>query len=327
MTEVDRKSKAVTHGLKLLDGHHSGDHRGGRKRRRGRRLDLTSPPHSPTALEKRMRQNRPIAHSPRSIALALAIALLAVPVYAQSRIALIIGNGLYPGGSRLVNPVRDAEGMAGKLRELGYEVELHTDQTATEMRGAIKRFYAAAAGKQGTLLYFAGHGKQARGVNLLLPIDVTLVRNGVARTADELLQAAVPLDDVVDQAAQSASPWNLIIVDACRDDVRAARSLGDAPGFAPVAAPTGTLLAFSTAPGQLAKDGAPGTNGLYTSYLLKHMVTPGLAVEQMFKRVRADVVRDSTAAGRQQVPWESTSLVGELSIAGPIAPLAVGATR
>ena len=185
------------------------------------------------------------------------------------------------------------------------------------MRNVIKRFYAAAKDKEGTLLYFAGHGKQARGVNVLLPIDVSLMHQGAPRTADELLQSAVPLDEVVELAAQSQSKWNLIVIDACRDDVKATRSSGGAAGFAPVAAPAGTLIAFSTAPGELAKDGAPGTNGLYTTHLLRHLSTPRLPVEQMFKRVRVDVVRESQAAGRTQVPWETTSLTGELSLASP----------
>jgi uncharacterized caspase-like protein len=244
----------------------------------------------------------------------LVLALAQPAVWAQSRIALVMGNSEYPGNSRLINPVLDARAVADQLRKIGYAVELKEDQTAVEMRNTIKRFYTSAAGKEGTVLYYAGHGKQARGVNLLLPIDVTLMRQGVLRTADELLQSAVPLDEIVDQAARATSAWNLIIIDACRDDIKASRSMTGAPGFAPMAAPSGTLIAFSTAPGDLAKEGEPGTNGLYTANLLRHMATPGLAVEQMFKRVRTDVMRESKAAGRLQVPWEATSLTGELSL-------------
>ena len=128
-------------------------------------------------------------------------------------------------------------------------------------------------------------------------------------------------------AAKAGSAWNLVIVDACRDDVRAARNWGGAPGFAPVAAPSGTLLAFATAPGALAKEGAPGTNGLYTTHLLTHLATPDLPVELMFKRVRAAVIAASTATGNPQVPWESTSLVGDLSLAPTRSAAPVATSR
>jgi hypothetical protein len=72
-------------------------------------------------------------------------------------------------------------------------------------------------------------------------------------------------------------------------------------------APYGTLIAYATAPGKLALDG-DGANGVYTTHLLKHIHTPDLAVEIMFKRVREGVTRE-TANG--QVPWESSSLRGD----------------
>ena len=40
-----------------------------------------------------------------------------------------------------------------------------------------------------------------------------------------------------------------------------------------------------------------GKNGLYTEELLKHLVTHGLSVEQVFKRTRAGVLRRSEGAG------------------------------
>jgi hypothetical protein len=85
-------------------------------------------------------------------------------------------------------------------------------------------------------------------------------------------------------------------------------------------APTGTLIAFATAPGSVAQDGE-GVNGLYTGALLKHIAAPGVAVEQMFKRVRVDVVN---ASKNQQVPWESSSLNRDFSFASaaPAKPVA-----
>lgn len=71
--------------------------------------------------------------------------------------------------------------------------------------------------------------------------------------------------------------------------------------------PAGSLIAFATDAGHTALDGE-GTNGLYTSELLKHLRTSGLTVEQVFKRVRAGVMQ---ATGGRQVPAEYSCLVGE----------------
>src|SRR6185436_20025001 len=73
----------------------------------------------------------------------------------------------------------------------------------------------------------------------------------------------------------------------------------------------GSLIAFATAPGSVANDG-DGRNGVYTSYLLKHLSTPGLSVEQLFKKVRRGVVE---ATKGKQTPWESSSLIGDFAFA------------
>jgi tetratricopeptide (TPR) repeat protein len=79
--------------------------------------------------------------------------------------------------------------------------------------------------------------------------------------------------------------------------------------LAPIQSARGALIAFATEPGGVAADGE-GENGLYTSFLLKHLKTPNLDVELMFKRVREDLVQ---ATQNKQVPWEYSSLVGDFS--------------
>jgi hypothetical protein len=53
-------------------------------------------------------------------------------------------------------------------------------------------------------------------------------------------------------------------------------------------------------------------NATYTKFLLKYITTPGLTVEQVLKRVRVDVIRET---GNKQVPWESSSLTGDFYFA------------
>jgi len=77
--------------------------------------------------------------------------------------------------------------------------------------------------------------------------------------------------------------------------------------------PSGTLIAFSTSPGQVADDGVQQANSLYTRHLLRNLATPGVSLEQMFKRVRIGVMRESA---QRQRPWEESSLTVDYCLAG-----------
>ena len=72
------------------------------------------------------------------------------------------------------------------------------------------------------------------------------------------------------------------------------------------------MLAFATAPGQVALDGE-GLNSPFSTALVRHMGTPGLEVQQMLTRVRAEVVASTKS---KQVPWSNSSLLGEIYLAG-----------
>ena len=107
--------------------------------------------------------------------------------------------------------------------------------------------------------------------------------------------------------ASTVSSLNIVILDACRNNPfeRRFRSMGG--GLAQMDAPKGSLIAYATAPGKTAADG-DSRNGLYTHELLKHIQTPGLPLETVFKRVRVGVMN---ASGEAQMPWETSSLTGE----------------
>jgi uncharacterized caspase-like protein len=102
---------------------------------------------------------------------------------------------------------------------------------------------------------------------------------------------------------------NIIILDACRNNPfkNSWSRSGGTEGLAFMNAPTGTLIAYSTAPGKTASDGT-GENGLYTEALLQEINNPDLTILQVFQRVRNKVGERSSKA---QIPWESTSLTGD----------------
>jgi hypothetical protein len=147
------------------------------------------------------------------------------------------------------------------------------------------------------LFYFAGHGVQLAWRNYLLPVDAEI------RRIEDIEARCVDVNAVIEGIAKAANPMNVVILDACRENPFAGVKL-EQKGLSQLDAPPATLLAYATAPGNLASDG-DGANGLYTEQLLKEIKVPEAKIEDVFKRVRLTVRRRSNGA---QIPWESTSL-------------------
>lgn len=225
---------------------------------------------------------------------------------ASKRVALVIGNAAY-GDAPLANPLNDAADIAAKLRGLGFEVSLLADRNRSQMTQAIRSFGLQAQGAEAALFYFAGHGMQVRGRNYLLPVG--------QRFADEadVENDAVDVGNVLSRIEEAGPRIALLVLDACRNTPLQRRSRSDARGLARMDAPSGALIAFAAQPGAEAQDGH-GRNGTFTKHLLSHIGTPGLSVEQLFKRVRVGVEAETRGA---QSPREESSLKTDFYFAGP----------
>jgi uncharacterized caspase-like protein len=219
----------------------------------------------------------------------------------ERRTALVIGNSSYNTGS-LRNPVNDAEDMAATLKRLGFDVILKKDATQQDMEDAIRdlgdRLKKGGVG----LFFYAGHGVQISGKNFLLPIGAKIERD------TDVKYRAVDADMVLDEMGNADNTMNIVILDACRDNPFGKSFRTASRGLAIISsAPRGTLVSYSTSPGNVAADG-DGRNSTYAGSLMKHMLTPGLQIEDVFKNVRQDLGRQTQG---KQLPWELSSLEGK----------------
>lgn len=238
-----------------------------------------------------------------AIVLFVALLGLAVKAVAEERIALVIGNGGYQSVSPLDNPVRDARDLARTLEATGFAVTLLIDADQSALNSGIAQFGRAlrTADKDATgLFYYAGHGVQSFGTNYLVPVDATL------KNAADLDLVAVTAESVLRQMQSARNKTNIVILDACRDNPFEAVADIDDNGLAEMKAPTGTFLAYSTAPGAVALDGVDG-NSPFTKALLSSIPEKGVPIEQLFKKVRVEVLEQT---GGLQVPWDASSLTG-----------------
>lgn len=223
----------------------------------------------------------------------------------ERRIALLIGNSDYTEGlARLDNPVHDAKLMANTLRTLSFDVIERTDADQKTMKRAIQDFgeRLAQAGQDAVgLFYYAGHGLQVKGTNYLVPVKARIQREG------DVEIEAVNVDWVLAQIEEVHNRINFVILDACRNNplTRGFRSI--VRGLAPLDAPKGTMIAYSTAPGSESVDGVGSRNSPYTEALAHTLKEPGLTAEEVFRKVRVQVLAVTREA---QVPWEHSSLTG-----------------
>lgn len=225
----------------------------------------------------------------------------------ERRVALVIGNSAYKVNP-LANPTNDAADVASALLALGFETTLLQNATISDMRQATRKFADLVSLSDVALVFYAGHGIEVKGRNFLLPINADVKHE--YELEDQAYEAGRWLDMLESIKGANSQRVNIVILDACRDNAfsRGWRSAGR--GLARMDAPTGTFVAFATAPGKVASDGDGQRNSPFTRGLLSVIQRPNLPIELMFKEVRRMVIEETRG---EQVPWDNSSLVGNFS--------------
>ena len=239
------------------------------------------------------------------------VGVMSVGLHAQQRdqrVALVIGNSDY-SKAPLKNPVNDANDVAAALGRLGFQVMLRTNVNRVQMRTAVRDFGVALRKGGVGLFFYAGHGVESKGKNFLIPLGANLGNEF------ELEDEALDANSVLRAMEEAGNPTNIMIMDACRDNPFARSWRSASRGLAQMNAPSGSFIAFATAPGSVAADG-DGRNSPFTKHLLSSLSQPDLDIDRVFTRVTAAVARDT---GRQQVPWKSSSLTGAFSFSGDLS--------
>lgn len=237
------------------------------------------------------------------------------PASAETRVALVIGNGAYAATAQLPNPSHDAEDVAASLRRSGFEVLQGTDLRQADMQDLTIRFARAASRADVAMFYYSGHAMQYNGVNYLMPVDAVL-------TDEADLKRFVRVDDIINDL-QQAKNLRILVLDSCRDNplaetlkrsAGATRAASIGRGLSKVEAPRGTIVSFSTQSGQVAADGV-GRNSPYTTAFLKHIEEPQ-EIGDVFRDISSDVY---DASGKSQLPELSLSIIGKFYLNGPVS--------
>lgn len=243
------------------------------------------------------------------------LAAIALPsrVSAETRIALVIGNGAYPSGP-LGSPKKDADAVAKKLSELGFAVTKETNIGGPALRTAIRDFgHRLEQPDTVGLFYYSGHGMQVNNRNYMIPIDAEI------RDEADVEESGVAMEHVLRRMEHARSNPNIIILDACRDNPFEKAMKSAQTGLAPMRPPTSTLIAFAAAPGTVAQAASGGRLSPYTESLLEYIDTPGQDLIKMFQVVQNTVWQRSQ--GRQNPHVEFTPGLPDFSFKPVMAAL------
>lgn len=252
---------------------------------------------------------------PSATALILgALMSFTVNSFAETRVALVIGNGAYLNAPRLPNPKNDAADVAASLKRSGFDTILATDLDKTAMDAATIQFARAARTADVALFYYSGHALQFGGINYLAPVDAKL-------TDEADLRRMFRVDEIVSDL-QQAKNLRILVLDSCRDNplaealkrsIGTTRALSLERGLAKIDSPQGMIVAYATQVGRTADDG-DGRNSPYTTAFLRH-IDEKEEIGSIFRRVSADVYETTNHA---QLPELSLSLIGEFYLQGRI---------
>ena len=245
-------------------------------------------------------------------------------------VALVIGESKYESLPQLGNPSKDARDIDRLLGDLGFDVDRVLNADGDEMRDAIARFEDEAKDADVALVYYSGHGIEAKGQNFIAPTDTDI---STPEKAGSSLVAVQPMLE----ALAKIVPVSIVLLDACRSDPFPAGTMVQLPGetapvpvsaegLAAVRGPVplakknedpnslGSVIGFAAEPGEPALDGAPGENSPYAAALLKHFAAGGYSFGDVMTMVSEEVYLKTKA---QQLPWVNSSLRRVLTFSAP----------
>lgn len=250
--------------------------------------------------------------------IAFFVSVCAAPVAAAGRrVALVIGNNGYRHTTPLKNCVNDARAVGGALEALGFAVRTITDAERQRFDEGFGWLEKEVKNAELGIVFYSGHGVAVGGVNYLLPVEAN------PESESQIKRQGFNASEIAASLQESGCKTSILILDACRNNPFERRFRGPASrGLAQMDASPDSLIAFAADAGQVADDNPVGENGLYTSELIRFLRTPGIPIEDVFKRTRAAVLERS--AGKQ-VPAEYSKLTKDIVLVAAGKPVEVAA--
>src|SRR3954451_23646141 len=226
--------------------------------------------------------------------------LFAASAGAQQRIAFIVGNAAYAKGP-IAHSLADGGLVAEALTSVGFDIVEGADVNSGDFRRLFGEFLAKvnAAGPDAiAFVYYTGYAVQFEGDNYLIPVDAQLNRDS------EIPIQGIRLFDLLRPLADTPATTKIVVLDAARGLPFQIEGGQLAPGLGAIEAAPNPLVAYSSAPGTVAPDGA-GPYGAYATAIAEMVREAGLDIDTMFARIRS---RSTETTQGAQTPWDVSQL-------------------
>ena len=153
--------------------------------------------------------------------------------------------------SPLKEPLKDARALADGLAartSVGFDVDVAENLSKEGMRKAFDRFYGKITSGSVALVFFSGYAIQSARQSYIIPVD------GQIWTEADVRRDGVSLDTILKEMNTRGARVKIAILDASRRNPFERRFRPVSAGLAPVDAPTGSLVMYSSAPSTVVND-------------------------------------------------------------------------
>ncbi|MDQ6434689.1 caspase family protein [Mesorhizobium sp. LHD-90] len=225
------------------------------------------------------------------------------------RAALVIGNSGYENLPKLPNAVNDAERISQVLSDANFEVTVGENLDKAGLEKTVREFLQTLSDGDVALFYYTGHAVQVADQNFIIPVDASLT------SSYDLEVETYNVNNLLEYM-RASSGMQILVLDACRDNPFRNQYyyLGDkkidvagSKGLASLTPKQGSLIVYSTAPGEVAYDGG-GDISPFAGAFADKVLSPNKEVREVLTMVRTAVI-DKT--GGRQVPWDVSSLTSQ----------------
>jgi len=261
------------------------------------------------------------------LANAVALAGLQDDAAAERRIAFVAGTDNYDNLDKtrqLQRAVNDARAVGASFKDLGFEVLAAENLTRGQFNALWQKFLDSLKAGDTAAIYYAGHGVEIEGLNFLLPRDIPDIKFG---RQEQIKRESVSVAELLLDLRSRNPEIALIILDACRDNPLIPDELRSAGGMrgglAPLKGepPKGTFIMYSAGAGESALDRLPGNdpdreNSIFARKLLPLLGTRGLALHDLARQLRADVLQLASTVPHIQRPAYYDGVIGRYCLAG-----------
>ena len=240
----------------------------------------------------------------RLLLTALLNVCLGVALGAETRVALVIGNGNYGSNGVMRGAATDVALVAGALRGLDFQVTELVDVNRAALLAGIRDFAARLDDADIALVYYTGYGVQNGGESYLIPVDARL------QGPERLYFESVALTkDILTPMVRGNARVNLVFLDAARSEPYSRRWVlpKGVPRPVGLAAPDpleGFAIGLSTVPGGPALPYKGAAASPYATALAAELAEPGQTLESLLQAVSLQVFE---ATDGVQVPWSALS--------------------